>query len=113
MAHNLGNHHQQARKRLHSKLTEYPHPNKFVRKYDAFMYIVGIGVPIITSSQVIKIWASQNASGVSIIAWSAYLVNSVAWIVYGIIHKEKPIIFTNIVCAIINLLVIIGAVIYS
>jgi len=55
MAHNIGHHHQHKRKRIHQKLEEYPHPNKFVRFYDKFIYFVGIEVPIITSSQVIKI----------------------------------------------------------
>jgi MtN3 and saliva related transmembrane protein len=113
MGHNIGYHHQNKRKRIYQKHEPYPHPNKFVKNYDKFIYFVGIGVPIITSSQVFKIWLSKNASGVSIVAWSAYLFNSIAWLVYGVIHKERPIIFTNIVCAIINFSVILGVILYS
>lgn len=104
MVNTLGTHHLHQRKKNSTKQT---------KRYDAFMSAVGIGVPLITSSQVFKIWCTQNAQGVSIIAWSAYLFNSLAWLVYGCIHKEKPIILTNIVCSVINVLVILGSVLYG
>ncbi|MFT4312814.1 MAG: SemiSWEET family sugar transporter [Candidatus Woesearchaeota archaeon] len=109
MGHNFGLHHHHIRTKRQNKKV----PNKkFIAFYDTFIYFVGIGVPIITSSQVFKIWITQNASGVSIIAWSAYLFNSIAWLIYGIIHKERPIIYTNIICSVINFLVILGAILY-
>lgn len=116
MNENIGKHHQHSRKRiqkLYDNYEPYPHSNNFIRNYDKFIYFVGIGTPVITSSQVFKIWMTQNAQGVSLIAWSAYLFNSLCWLYYGIIHNERPIIYTNIVCSLINILVILGIVIYG
>jgi len=70
-------------------------------------------MPIFTSIQVYKIYSLKNADGVSLIAWVAYLVGTILWITYGITHKEKPIIYSNIINATINLLVIIGIILYA
>lgn len=110
MSFNLGQYHHHKRQRI---LKEKKEKNGFSGFYDSLIYFIGIGVPIITSSQVFKIWLNQNAQGVSIIAWSAYLFNSIAWLIYGIIHKDKPIIFTNLVCIIINAMVVIGTILYG
>ncbi|MFA6524843.1 MAG: SemiSWEET family transporter [Patescibacteria group bacterium] len=84
-----------------------------VQLLDRVMYIMGIAIPILTSSQVIKIWLNKNADGVSLIAWITYAFNSILWVIYGKLHKKKPIIFTNIVSFIINIMVVIGVIIYS
>lgn len=110
MVNNIGEHHKHLRKRFHFK--KHNQNTHLVKNYDKFIYLVGIVIPLITSSQVFKIWLNQNAQGVSLIAWSAYLFNSIAWFIYGIIHKEKPIILTNFICIIINFMVILGTLVY-
>ena len=113
MSNNIGTHHQHARKRIHKNLESYPHPDKWKNLWDKLMYFIAIIVPILTSAQVFKIWINQSAEGVSIIAWATYLTSSMAWLIYGILHKEGPIIFSNSISLLINLLVVVGAVIYG
>lgn len=83
------------RKRIHQKKEKFPSPNKWKRFIDNIIYFVGMVGPIMTIPQVWNIWIEQNASGVSPISWSAYLIVSMFWLTYGITHKEKPIIFTQ------------------
>ncbi|MFA6271604.1 MAG: SemiSWEET family transporter [Patescibacteria group bacterium] len=80
---------------------------------DRVMYFMGIAIPVLTSSQVIKIWINKTAEGVSLIAWGAYAVNSILWIIYGELHKKKPLVFMNAVNLFINTLVVIGTIIYG
>jgi uncharacterized protein with PQ loop repeat len=80
---------------------------------DRVMYFMAIAMPILTSSQVLKIWVYKKADGVSMLAWAAYAVNSLLWIYYGKLHKKVPIIFTNLICFVINVMVVIGTIIYG
>jgi len=72
----------------------YPHPNKWKRLMDKLIYFAGVLGPIMTIPQLSKIWVEKNASGVSALSWGAYGVGACFWIIYGFMHKEKPIIIT-------------------
>ena len=106
-------HHFHIRKRIHQKHEPYPHPNKWKALMDKIIYAVGIAGPLLTIPQLTKIWVDKNASGVSIVSWSAYLVIGVFWLTYGIMHKEKPIILTYSLWIIINAFIVVGIIIYG
>lgn len=106
-------HHFHLRKRIHLENQPYPHPDKWKNFLDRIIYVVGISGPIMTIPQLYKIWIEQNANGVSFISWTSYLVTSIFWLMYGLTHKEKPIIVTNICWVIINTLIIIGIIFYG
>jgi uncharacterized protein with PQ loop repeat len=108
-----GKHHQHKRKRVHQKLEPYPHPNKFKNIMDKVVYVAGIFSIIITLPQLFDVWIGQNASGVSNITWGGYMILAVVWVLYGIAHKEKPIIFLYSSFVVIDLLVVIGTFIYG
>jgi len=108
-----GFNHLHKRKRISQKHEKYPHPDKWKNLMDKFVYAIAIIGPFITLPQVIKIWINQNAIGLSVFSWTGYSLAAGFWLLYGVIHKEKPIIFANITCLVMNLAVLIGAVIYS
>lgn len=105
--------HLNKRKRIHNNLEHYPHPNKYKNFLDKFIYTMGIIGPIMTIPQIAKIWYYQNAAGVSAISWGVYTLVAITWILYGIAHKEKPIIFSNAIWVIMDILVVIGAILYG
>lgn len=107
-----GLHHFHKRKRIHKKLEQYPNPDKFKRFMDNAIYGIGIFGPIMTIPQVWTIWIHQNAAGVSTISWIGYLISAMFWFTYGVLHREKPIIFTNIVWVILEIFIIIGTILY-
>lgn len=108
-----GFHHFHKRKRVYQKLEPYPHHDKLKRFIDKFIYIVAIFGMVMTIPQITKIWIEKNATGVSAISWGAYLVGASFWLIYGIAHKEKPIILTNSIWIFLELFVIIGTVMYG
>ena len=95
------------------KLKTYPHPNKLKNILDKAIYFVAVGSPVLTIPQLMKIWADRNASGVSVITWTAYFVAASFWLAYGIVHREKPIILTNTLWILVTTLVIIGTIRYG
>jgi uncharacterized protein with PQ loop repeat len=106
-------HHFHKRKRIYQKYEPYPHPYKWIRFMDRIIYLVGVAGPIMTLPQFTKIWFEKNASGVSLISWVAYLVLSIPWLMYGMLHKEKPIIITYIAWIILDSAIVLGIILYG
>lgn len=111
--HDHGVHHFHSRKRVHQNLEKYPHPHKWKNLMDRLIYFIGIVGPIMTIPQIYKIFAEQNAAGVSLISWSTYAITGFFWLVYAIMHKEKPLIFTYCLWIIVDLLIVLGVILYG
>ena len=75
--------------------------------------IAGILAPLMVLPQIFKIFSTHDASGVSAISWFAFALLDAPFIIYGFVHKEKPIVITYTLFFIGNLIVGIGALIYS
>jgi len=109
----VGMHHLSKRKRIHLKKEQYPHPNKWVRWLDKFLLIVAVLGPLITLPQIIEIYFVKNVSGVSIITWGLFALGAIPWIIYGFVHKEKPIVISYALWFVLALLIVVGVVVYS
>lgn len=81
--------------------------------FDRVMYVIGLFAPLMTVPQIVKIWAYQDADGVSWLSWGGYALGSTFWFVYGVLHKEKPIIICNGAAALLQFVVVIGTLLYS
>ncbi|MBW2990411.1 hypothetical protein KY348_01765 [Candidatus Woesearchaeota archaeon] len=108
-----GLHHFHRRKRIHQKHEPYPHPDKFKRFIDKAILVVCVIMPLMALPQVIKIWFEKNAVGVSAFSWGAFIFFGIFWLIYGILHKEKPIIITNIIWIVLEALIVIGTLLYG
>ena len=108
-----GLHHYHKRKRVHKNLEKFPHPNKWKRFMDKSIFVIGVAGPIMTLPQVFKIWVEKNAAGVSALSWGAFAVLAVFWVIYGFMHKEKPIIITYICWIVVEVLIVIGTILYG
>jgi len=110
--HTEGLHHSHTRKRIHVHHEKFPHPDKFKHFMDKAIYFVGIFGPIMTIPQIYKIFHEKSAAGISVISWIAYLITAIFWFSYGVLHKEKPIIFTYVIWIFLDILIIIGSIMY-
>jgi uncharacterized protein with PQ loop repeat len=100
------------RKRTQRALEPYPASKLYLRILDASVYVAGVVGPIVAIPQVMLIYGGKDATGVSPIAWFGWAAMNIPWLLYGIAHKEKPIVLTQSLWFCCNLLVAIGAVIY-
>jgi hypothetical protein len=66
-----------------------------------------------TIPQVLTIWITHRAAGVSVISWSAYLVSALAWFWYGLQRRDKNIYLACIGWILLDCAVIVGTVVYS
>ena len=111
--HTEGLHHFHTRKRVHKDHKPYPAITPARRFMDKAIYVIGIVGPLMTIPQLIKIWVGKSATDVSLASWSGYLIYAIFWLIYGIMHKEKPIIITYVAWVALELLIVIGVLIYG
>ena len=104
---NIGLHHLQTRK----EKKELPHPDKMKRFVDNIAYLAIIA-PLLTLPQLFVIFRTHNAVGISLITWGTYCFGAAFWSVYGILHKEKQIIYPNVLMTIVDAGIIVGILMY-
>jgi uncharacterized protein with PQ loop repeat len=68
---------------------------------------------LMTIPQVLTIWIGQQAAGVSILSWSAYLVSAILWFWFGMQKKDKNIYLPCVGWIVLDVGVIIGVIIYG
>lgn len=74
---------------------------------DKLVYFAVIFGPMMTLPQVYSIWI-EKSDGVSVISWVSYLVIAVVWLLYGLKHREKPIIIVQLLWIVLDVLIVVG-----
>ena len=100
---NFGFHHLQKRKRVRG------HRLSFL---DRIIYCAAILSPLALVPQVVTIFTTHNASSFYLPTWLLFSVINCLWIVYGIQHRERPIVLTNMLLALLNFIIVIGILLY-
>ncbi|MBR9675492.1 hypothetical protein GOV05_00615 [Candidatus Woesearchaeota archaeon] len=106
-------HHIHERKRVHLEKQEYPSKNPYIHFLDDLVLMIAFLFPLSAAPQVYKIWVERAVDGVAIITWIIWLILSVPMLVYGFVHKEKPIIIMYSLWLIVHTSVIIGVFMYG
>lgn len=108
-----GLHHSHRRKRIYQRHEEYPHPDKLKRLWDRLIYVAVVMGPAMTLPQVWKIFSSKSAASVSVLTWGSYAIVAAFWLIYGILHKEKPVIIVNAMLIVLQIAIVVGALLYG
>ena len=62
---------------------------------DRSILFIGLMGPIMTIPQLMNVWMDHQVKGLAVVSWIAYTIIGFFWVVYGVVHKEKPIVFVN------------------
>lgn len=106
-AHTHPHHHQHRRKRKGEVAKGR------IKLLDKAVVVFGFLNVFATLPQVLTIYTHQAASGVSAFSWGYYTLFSALLLIYGFVHKEKPIIITYLGSSILYMLIFIGSLLYS
>lgn len=87
------------------------HAKPSVRFLDHVVTITGIVAPLSNLPQLFDIIHAQSGAGISMITWGTAVVTKAVWTLYGLTHREWPIIISNALLLIVNAM-IVGAVLY-
>lgn len=80
---------------------------------DKAIYPVSLAGIVMTFPQIAKIWLDKDASGLSLVSWVAYLAITLFWLAYGVLHRERPIIFSSAIWIALYAVIISGIIIYG
>lgn len=108
--------HHHISKRKRTKLThhkKYPSPDKFVSRLDKTCLFFSVLMPATTLPQIYKIYVFQEVAGLSLLMWVLYTIGVIPFLIYGIVHKEKPLIVLNVLWLIAQVIIISGILMYS
>jgi len=81
--------------------------------FDHFMFFIAILGPIMTIPQVYDIWSTKKVAGFSSLTWGSYTFLTIFWIIYALVHKEKPVLLQSAAFFILNGLVLIGILLFQ
>jgi uncharacterized protein with PQ loop repeat len=89
------------------------HPSTSDARLRRLLGAMSVFTMLMTIPQVLTIWISQQAAGVSILSWSAYLVSAILWFWFGMQKKDKNIYLPCVGWIVLDLGVIMGVIIYG
>ncbi|HQT82971.1 MAG TPA: SemiSWEET family transporter [Candidatus Paceibacterota bacterium] len=108
----LGFHHLRSRVIATSGREPFPARSAPKRLLDYVMYGVGVLAPLALLPQVIQIYTTKSAAGLSLSTWALLTFFNALWVLYGVVHRDKPIILTNILFTILNATIVVGVLLY-
>jgi len=104
-------HHLHTRKRIYKRLDTYP-SSGFKKALDYIMYAVAVVTPLALLPQVVQVFTTKDAAGLSLATWFLLGCINLLWITYAWVHKEKPILVANVLVAFLNFTLVYGIVLY-
>lgn len=86
-------------------------PKNLINVIDKSAYLMGAVTIAVNVPQLVSVWTAPDTGGVSLISWSGFLLGSCFWLLYGMLHREKPIITINAMLIAVQLLIVAGIII--
>ena len=93
----------------------YKNLNKKQQKtiIDRLMGVAAVVHPLTAVPQIYSIYSTHNVSGISLWTWLGFMILGLIFLSYGILHNIKPLIVTQVLWFIVDLLVVIGVMMYQ
>ena len=82
-------------------------------KADGLMIVIGLIGAISSVPQVLKIYQTGDVSGISLATYILAFLVILSWFFYGLYIKNRPLIYTSFLTAIISATVIVQILVYS
>ena len=79
---------------------------------DILIYPVAIGAPLALLPQVIKLYTTQDPSGLALSTWLILALLNLVWLLYGRVHREHPIVLTNLMLGALNFAIVFGILLF-
>ena len=76
------------------------------------MYLVAAITPLVLLPQVLQVFMSKDAGGLSIETWFLLGCINVLWMTYGFVHREPPVYIANFLVGILNFAIVYGIFLY-
>jgi uncharacterized protein with PQ loop repeat len=79
---------------------------------DRLMTVAAVVHPLMGTPQVYQIYSTQDVGGISLFTWFGFMLLGLVFLLYGIVHRIRPLIVTQILWFIVDFLVVLGVLLY-
>jgi uncharacterized protein with PQ loop repeat len=83
------------------------------RAIDNAMAAAAIVHPATAAPQAIQIYETHNSAGVAPLTWLSFMAIGTVFLAYGLLHKIKPMIVTQVLWFVMDAVILTGVVLYS
>jgi MtN3 and saliva related transmembrane protein len=80
---------------------------------DVVGLFAGICVTISVIPQILKVWKTKKVRQISLLTFSVLTFGIAIWVVYGILKNDLPIIITNSISLLLNLIMVYFIIYYE
>ena len=80
---------------------------------DKIVLVIAFLAPLIEIPQLVEIYLRKSAENVSLFTWGLFVLFGIPWLIYGIVHREKPIIILYTLWIIIDSVIVVGILLYG
>lgn len=84
-----------------------------VRFIDRAMMLVSVVHPLTAIPQAVDIYANQSAVNVSLTTWLSFMLIGFIFLAYALVHRIKPMIVNQILWFAVDLVIVIGIMLYG
>jgi uncharacterized protein with PQ loop repeat len=75
--------------------------------------VFAVFMPLTTLPQIIMLYTTHNASGLSLLMWVLYSIGVIPFLLFGIIHRHSQLVVLNTLWLLVQITMIVGIVIFS
>jgi uncharacterized protein with PQ loop repeat len=75
--------------------------------------VFAVFMPLTTLPQIIQLYTSHDASGLSLLMWVLYTIGVIPFLLFGVIYHHSQLVVLNILWLIVQVTMITGIIIYS
>ena len=104
--------HKKAHHTFLAKMVDGEEEETRIKTLDHICGFFSIAMPLTTLPQIIKIYVEKDVAGISLLYWVLYTISCIPFLLYGIVHKAKPVAILNLSWIIVNLVIIAGILLY-
>lgn len=94
---------------LHKYLTK----KHEVALVDRLMSVAAVVHPLTAAPQVYVIYKTQDVTGVSLWTWLGFMVLGLIFLAYGVMHKIKPFIVTQLLWFVVDFSIVCGVILFQ
>lgn len=75
--------------------------------------VFAVLMPLTTLPQIIQLYTTQNASGLSLLMWILYTIGVIPFLLFGVIYRHSQLVVLNTLWLLVQITMITGILIYT
>lgn len=91
---------------------KYVLSKKKITVVDRCMMVASAAYPLMSTPQILSIYLDHNVQGVSLTTWVGFMSFGTIFLTYAVVHRIKPLIVSQILWMIADILVVAGVLLY-